>query len=132
MGAQVRSAAIETLGVLTQQDESLGTATVPFKQFYPFGLKTTDFRLDDTGDERKESTLSFIVKVIKPLGKHATTPEQKVAVVEETEEDRWIRAHKIVVSMENYNREKGGNVTSALETLTRLAESGIPVPQEAM
>lgn len=121
----------------TFSDELLGRATLDHKMYFPFGYDG-EIRLNETGQE----TWSFIkvsveVQKAPKQDEDSDDGKQKKGGLSglnfEENQVAWKKAHAVVNAMESDETLAREETTStALETLVRLAETGLPIPHEAL
>lgn len=120
----------------TFSDELLGKAKLDAGMWYPFGYDG-ELRLNETGSQ----DWAFVfVKIVILKGPKEDSEEERernkpkeVGLNFDENKEAWKRAHDVVNAMENDETlAKEETTSTALETLVRLAETGLPIPHEAL
>lgn len=124
----------------TFTDELLGRACVDHSSYYPFGYEG-EVRLNETGDSRW-AFVHVSIQITKApksaasprLGARGNQGGETLAGLNFDENKvAWKKAHAVVNAMEADEALAREETTStALETLVRLAETGLPIPHEAL
>lgn len=120
------------------QDELLGRCELTHRLYFPFGYKG-ELRLQDTGEETW-AHLKLSVKCLEVPEKTEAAADEKqggrglwAGINFEEDNASWMKAHAVVNAMEgDATLQKEETTSTALDTLVRLAESGLPIPSEAL
>jgi len=123
----------------TFTDELLGRASLDHGSYYPFGYEG-EVRLNETGDSRW-AFVEISIQITKApklaadqLGARGNQGGEILTGLNFDENKvAWKKAHAVVNAMEADEALAREETTStALETLVRLAETGLPIPHEAL